>query len=255
MKIIDTHIHTIFRPSQFFENYRLMGVEMVVTVAFYPIQPKHSGTLEDLFRWMIERETIRLQDVGISCKCAIGIHPRSIPMRLDSKIFDVIEEIIGKTSGLGEIGLEKGTKEEIDVLEKQLLIAKKHNDFPVVLHTPGKNKRAITRIMVELLESCEISNGIIDHVSLENIDLILNTKLYMGLTTQKGKLSIEDFIHIIHEYEDMTNRFTINSDLGIDIAYEYIVPKSIHYLVKENFDKAVIEAISYKNAENLFQLK
>ena len=149
----------------------------------------------------------------------------------------------------------KKAKEEVQILEKQLTIAKNNNDFPVILHTPGNNKRVVTKQLIELIDSYEISNGVIDHVSSDNIDMTLNTKLYVGLTTQKGKLSIDEFLHIIDEFGDLTNRFIINSDLGIDIAHRYIVPKAIQRLMDHRVDKAVVEAISHENAEKLFQIK
>ncbi len=233
-----------------------MGVEALISVAFYPINPSHSNTLEDLFKWIIELETKRLQLAGITCYCGIGIHPRSIPLKMDSKIFKFIEENMGGgVVALGEIGLEKGNEEEIKILETQLILAKKNNNFPVILHTPGKNKREITKNLIELLESIQISNGIIDHVSPENIDLVLNTNLCAGLTVQKGKLSIDKFLQIINENEDQINRFVINSDLGIDIAHKYIVPKTILRMVTEAMDEKIIQKISHENAEKLFKIK
>lgn len=232
-----------------------MGVEALISVAFYPISPNYSGTLEDLFRWLIERETKRLHEVDISCFCGIGIHPRSIPYKFDTKIYNFIKENMGgRVVALGEIGLEKATKEEIEVLEKQLVMAKKNDDFPVILHTPGKNKREITKKLIELLESIGIKNGIIDHVSSENIDLTLNTELYVGLTVQKGKLNIDDFLRIISEYEDRTSRLILNSDLGIDIAHKYIVPKTVQRMVDEGIDEGIIQKISHKNAQELFKI-
>ena len=249
-------MHTIFRPTEFFETYRLMGVETIISVAFYPITPKYSDSLEDLFRWMIEREPRRLKTVGISGFCGIGIHPRAIPISLNPKIYDIIEGMLQSPNVvcLGEIGLEKGTKQEIEVLEKQLNLAKKNEDVPVILHTPGKNKREVTKKIMEILENTNIKNGIIDHVSLENIDLVLNSNLYIGLTVQLGKLTIEKFLDIIHEYEDYLNRFIINSDLGMDIADKYIVPKVIQRLVENKLEQKNIEKISHENAENLFKI-
>lgn len=248
-------MHTIFRPSKFFETYRLMGVESVISVAFYPIKPKHSATLEDLFRWIIERETRRLQEIGITCFCGIGIHPRSIPDILNPSIYDYINKNLReRVVALGEIGLEKGTKEEIKVLEELLLIAKRNNDFPVILHTPGKNRRKITKQLIDVTESLDIISGVIDHVSSENIDLALDTKLNIGLTIQKGKLTKEQFIDIIQEYKGQTNRFILNSDLGIDVAFKYGVPEVVQYMIKKEMEKEVIEKISHKNAESIFKL-
>ncbi|HUX99411.1 MAG TPA: TatD family hydrolase [Candidatus Deferrimicrobium sp.] len=256
MKIFDTHIHTIFRPTHFFEIYRLMNVETVISVAFYPVVPKYSETLEDLFRWIIERETQRLQFVNIACYCGIGIHPRSIPQNLNANIYKTIEESIHlpEVVCLGEIGLETGTKEEIEVFERQLIIAEQNSNFPVILHTPGKNKREITKKMVEILESVNIRFGIIDHISPENIDLAIDSGLYMGLTIQLGKLTIDNFLQIVREYEYYANRFLINSDLGIDIAQKDTVPKAVTQMFKEGIDRGIIESIAYKNAIKLFKL-
>ncbi|MHA1324861.1 MAG: TatD family hydrolase [Candidatus Helarchaeota archaeon] len=232
-----------------------MGVQSVISVAFYPIAPNYSETLEDLFRWMIERETIRLQAVGITGYWGIGIHPRAIPTQLDPKIFEVIERNMnGKVVALGEIGLEQGTRKEIEVLEQQLLLAKKKQDFPVILHTPGKNKREITKILIEILDSIEIKQGVLDHISLENLALALNTKFALGLTVQKGKLSIDQFMQIIRENEDQSERFLLNSDLGIDIAYKNTVPETIYQMEKEGINPEIIERIAYKNAVKLFDL-
>jgi predicted metal-dependent TIM-barrel fold hydrolase len=257
VKIIDTHIHSIFRPTKFFETYRSMGIASVITVAFYPIKPVFSQTLEDLFRWMIEIETKRLGNVGISCYCGIGIHPRSIPDNLNPSVYETIEKSIKlpEVVALAEIGLEKGLEFEIEVLEKQLALAKENSDFPVVLHTPGKNKRETTKKLLELVDSFGVSVGVIDHVSLENIDLVLDSKLLIGLTVQKGKLSLEQFVAIIREYEAQTDRFVINGDVGIDIANQFAVPEAIHHLDELSVNGKIIERIAYKNAEELLGLR
>lgn len=247
-------MHSIFRPTQFFEDYCSMGVETVISMAYYPVVPNHSETLEDLFRWLIELEPERLRKKGISGFCGIGIHPRSIPKHLNPGLYSKIDEYSQSPAVvcLGEIGLEKGSKEEVEVLEKQLDIAINRN-LPVILHTPGKNKRDMTRKLIEILDSVTLRKPVIDHVTLENIDLVLNTEYYIGLTVQLGKLSLEDFLQIIHKYGDNSNRFILNSDLGIDIAQDYIIPKAINQMIMEKIEEPKIEAISHKNAELLFQ--
>ncbi len=256
MKIVDTHIHSIFRPTQFFENYHQMGVEKVISVAFYPIKPRYSETLEDLFRWMYEREPMRLKSVGIDCYCGIGIHPRSIPENIDNRIFQTIKEMmkLPDVVCLAEIGLEKGSPDEERVLEEQLSIAKNLGDFPVILHTPGKNKKNITRRLIEVIESLEIKIGIIDHVSLENIDLAIETDLMIGLTVQKNKLPLEELLEIIYNYNYQTNRFLINSDVGIDIADKFSVPNTVEEMQNLGIADSIVSKISYQNAENFFKI-
>ncbi len=205
---------------------------------------------------MIEIETKRLSNIGIECYCGIGIHPRSIPDNLNPSVYETIEKFIElpEVVALAEIGLEKGLELEKKVLEKQLALAKKNDDFPVIVHTPGKNKREITRKLLELIDNIDVSVGVIDHVSLENIDLALDSKLSIGLTVQRGKLSLEQFVVIIREYEDQIDRFMINGDVGIDLANKFAVPEAIHRLDELSMNGKIIERISYKNAEKLFGL-
>jgi len=60
-------------------------------------------------------------------------------------------------------------------------------------------------------------------------------------------------MQIIREDREYSNRFILNSDLGIDIVQNYIVPKAVNQMITENIEILKIEAISHKNAELLFQ--
>ncbi len=87
----------------------------------------------------------------------------------------------------------------------------------------------------------------------ENIDLLLETPYFIGLTVQLGKLTPEDFVSIIREYgEQHSDRLILNSDLGRDKSDLFSCSKAVHQMLKQEINKKVIEKIAHKNAKKLF---
>lgn len=259
MQLFDTHIHSIFRSNDDFINLVNKGVKTTVSVAFYPIVPLYSSTLIDLFNWIIENEPQRTKSTGITILPAIGIHPRSIPQDLSKenlqnlrvKIENTIQE--KKIVALGEIGLESATSKEIEIFELQLQIAKEY-DFPVIIHTPRRDKKNITEKIIELLLKNKIEKGVLDHINKENIVSTKKINLNLGLTVQIGKLTPNNFYNIISEYENEIYRFVLNTDLGRDEADLYAAINAIDLLKDKGISKKTINLIGFANAKKIFKL-
>lgn len=259
IEIIDTHIHSIFRSNDDFISLVSKGITKAISVTFYPIVPLYSNTLIDLFDWIVEDEPRRTKSTGIIILPAIGIHPRSIPKDLSNenlqkfklKLQNAIEE--KKIVALGEIGLESANAKEKEVFDFQLQIAKEF-DFPVIVHTPRRNKKEITEKSIELLLKNKIEKGVLDHIDEQNYSLAKKISLNLGLTVQIGKLTPENFYKIVNENEHEIDRFVLNTDIGRDEADLYAAYKVIKILKNKEFNKSKIDLIASKNAKKLFNL-
>lgn len=235
------------------------GVKTAISVAFYPIKPLYSNTLIDLFNWIINDEPNRTRSTGLTIFPAIGIHPRSIPQVLSKENLQKLKTIIQnaiqekKIIALGEIGLDSATSNEIEVFEFQLQIAKDF-DFPVIVHTPKKDKKIITEKIIESLIKKGIEIGVLDHINNEIIDLTKNINLNLGLTVQIGKLTPEKFYEIINKHPDKKERLMLNSDLGRDEADLYSTIKAIEIIKNKGISEKIIELIASRNAKKLFKL-
>ncbi len=247
MRCFDAHIHAEGRSIEDLEKMSEAGVKYAVNCAFYPIIPKYPETFLDLFRKMTSFEIEKGREAGIELYPALGIHPRCIPPR-----YEIVLSEIPEGSAIGEIGMERGEKLEIEVFEAQLKIAME-NDLPCIIHTPGKMKEEITKKTLEILEKLSFpeSLGIIDHVTATTIEDIMERGYHCGLSVQKGKLSAEDALKLVEKYGP--ERIILNSDTGFGKAQIDAVPKT-YKLISERLGEEIAKKVALENAREFFKI-
>ncbi|MBS7248252.1 MAG: TatD family hydrolase [Candidatus Freyarchaeota archaeon] len=251
--MIDSHVHSVFRSLEDFETLGFAGLTDAVSVAFYPVVPSSPATLIDHFRHIIEAEPLRLSGSFVRVHPAIGIHPRCIPPDVQS-VFEYMKKAVEGCVAVGEVGLELATNAELEVLRNQLKLSKEE-DLPAIIHTPRKEKRAITAKIIDVLREIDYFNVVIDHVNFENIDLVADLDVYVGLTVQCGKLNPENLLEIVGKYVmSSPEKFLLNTDLGRDSSDLFSLPKAVQFLRVKNIDRRVIELISGRNASSLFRI-
>ncbi|MBS7287730.1 MAG: TatD family hydrolase [Candidatus Freyarchaeota archaeon] len=253
MLMIDSHVHSVFRSFEDFEALGIAGVTDVVSVAFYPVAPSSPTTLIDHFRHIVEAEPARFNGALVKFHPSIGVHPRCIPPKAKS-VLDYMREIVDCCVAIGEVGLEAATDVEMDILREQLNLSKEE-DLPVIVHTPKKEKRAVTTKILSVLKETGYYRVVIDHVNLENIDLVAGFDVYVGLTVQHGKLNPEILLKIVEKYVvSDPEKFLLNTDLGREPADLFSLPKAVQFLRVKGIDRDIIELISGKNASSLFRI-
>ncbi len=243
----DSHMHSEGLGFSELKKLVEVGIEEVCSLAFYPVRPKFPETMIDVFRKLTEFEVERCEAAGLKMYPCVGIHPRCIPPKY-TIVLDYLE--CGEWVGFGEIGLETGSDEEREVLEAQLKLAKKM-DLPCVIHTPRSNKRAITEATVKILDKVDFPPdlAVLDHTNFENLDLVLETQCWIGLTVQPGKLSSDDVLGIIKEHG--IERFMINSDAGYRDVHFTSVAEAARKLERD-VDGA--EKVVYWNAKKFLRV-
>jgi len=253
--MIDSHIHSDTRP---YEDFELMAAifDCVITHAHDPLKMRTFDVLLDHFDRILEGELSKAKKNGLKMYACIGIHPRSIPKTID---YEVLKEYLKKDGviGVGEIGLEKCTKEEVEVFINQILIAKEMN-LPAVVHTPRTNKEDVTREILEVLETLNLPTEfkkkiIIEHVTKETVPIVWDSSYKLGLTVQPQKLTPNDAVEILSEYCE--KRFLLNSDSSSAPSDILGVPKTVSKLKMGGISDSIIKAISHENAINVFNLK
>jgi len=87
--------------------------------------------------------------------------------------------------GIGEIGLNKNSRNEIKVLELHVDLAARHDQL-ILVHTPHlEDKLKGTRLILEVLENdkrIRPERVIIDHVEEHTIELVLDSGMWAGMT-------------------------------------------------------------------------
>ncbi|ADG13389.1 TatD-related deoxyribonuclease [Methanocaldococcus infernus ME] len=250
--MIDTHTHLDTRGL---EDLELMALtlEKVVTLAHDPFEMKTLDVWEVHLNKVLS-EIKRGGKVGLDVYVCLGIHPRAIPPSVDEAI-KLLEKYIklDKVVAIGEIGLEKGDKKEEEAFIKQVEFANKVG-YPIVVHTPRRNKEEITKKILELLQTFNLKvDVVIDHCNKEIINSVLDQGYYAGLTVQPGKLTADEALNLIKDNLDFSDKIMLNSDTSSNYSDVLAVPKTVLKMKLEGIDKEVIEKIAKKNAESFFK--
>jgi predicted metal-dependent TIM-barrel fold hydrolase len=254
--VIDSHIHSDTRPYEDFEKMALC-FDCVITLAHDPLEPYSMDVLRSHFDKIIYNEIEKANKNGLKLFICLGIHPRMIPPDVNYNILiEYLKNNNKNIVGIGEIGLEKCTKEEIEVFEKQLLIAEEL-DLPAVVHTPRRNKEETTKTILEVIDSLGLNKDImkkiiIEHCTKKTVPMIYDTDMNMGLTVQPSKLTPMDAVEIVEEYGG--ERFLLNSDSSSAPSDILGVPKTVLKMKINNIDDKIIKMVSHDNAKNIFRL-
>lgn len=246
---VDSHSHHYFTSLNVLDSLYRSGLEAVVEASWIPVRPSSWGTLEDVFRWLVEVEPQRLQKIGLKLIPAVGIHPRCISPEVR---FDKLESWLNdeRVKALGEVGLESGSEQEKDVFVSQLKLAKKA-DKPVIVHTPRANKLAVAVLELKLIRDSGFPEemAVIDHFNFELLKGLEKGSYMIGLSLQPGKISVNEALEIIKSID--LERTMINSDSSTEPSE----PQWGLELLKEigKGDKRLARIIGVDNATRFYK--
>ena len=179
MRIIDPHIHMVSRTTDDYERMALAGVVAVTEPAFWAGFDRSAAGFRDCFRLLTEVEPRRAAKYGIDHYTWMCVNPKEAEdVVLAREVIAMIrEEFIDhpRVLGIGEIGLNKNTPNEIKILEEYVELAASRNQL-VLVHTPHlEDKHKGTKIITDILANesrIAPSRILIDHCEEHTIRLV-----------------------------------------------------------------------------------
>lgn len=108
-------------------------------------------------------------------------------MALAREVLSIIPEFLEKPNvlGIGEIGLNKNTRNEIAILEAHIDLAARHGQL-ILVHTPHlEDKLKGTNLILDVLRAdsrIRPERVIIDHVEEHTVDRVLDCGFWAGIT-------------------------------------------------------------------------
>lgn len=189
MYYIDPHIHMVSRVTDDYERLAQMGCVAVTEPAFWAGFDRSSvESFRDYFRQMIEFEPRRAAQYGIRHFCWLCINAKEADnVPLSREVMALIPEYLQRPGvlGIGEIGLNKNTRNEAIVFAEHLELAQKTDEL-ILVHTPHlQDKYKGTRMILDMIaEQPRIrpDRVIIDHVEEHTIELALEAGHWAGMT-------------------------------------------------------------------------
>ena len=184
---IDPHIHMVSRTTDDYKRMAVAGCVMVSEPAFWAGFDR-SGVegFRDYFRQLVDFERKRAAQYGIAHYCWLCINAKEAEdVALSRQVIAMIPEFLDQPGvlGIGEIGLNKNTRNESIVFLEHVDLAMKTNE-QILIHTPHlEEKYQGTRMILDMLsDDRRIDRGrvLVDHVEEHTIREVLESAVCMA---------------------------------------------------------------------------
>src|SRR5438477_11229325 len=253
MRYIEPHAHMISRVTNDYAAMAAAGCQAVCEPAFWAGFDR--GSVEgfrDYFSQLTEHEPKRAAKFGLPHFTWLCINPKeSENVALADAVLALIPEFLNRPNvlGIGEIGLNKNTKNEATVFQEHLDLAAKTDEL-VLIHTPHlEDKYKGTRMIVDMLKNdrrVKPHRVCIDHVEEHTVRLALDHGFWCGMTlyptTKCTPARAADIIETVG-----TERIMANSAGDWGKSDPLAVPELIQEMKRRGHADAVIQEVVYDN--------
>ncbi|MCP5531690.1 MAG: TatD family hydrolase [Akkermansiaceae bacterium] len=253
MSYIEPHAHMVSRTTDDYEKLAIAGCEAICEPAFWAGFDRSSAEgFHDYFRQLTEYEPKRAEKFGIKHFCWLCINPKEADdPGFAREVMALIPDFIDRPTvlGIGEIGLNKNTRNELGIFEEHVQIALDH-DLPILIHTPHlEDKLKGTRLMLDSLANFpNLDRGrvIIDHVEEHTVGMVLDAGYWAGMTLYPhSKCSLDRAIDILETHG--TERLWMNSACDWGVSDPLAVPKCLQRMKARGHGPETIRNVARDN--------
>lgn len=253
MRYIEPHAHMVSRVTDDYTAMAMAGCQAVCEPAFWAgFDRRTAEGFHDYFLQLTEYEPRRARKFLMPHFCWLCINPKeSEDVKLAGEVIALIPELLDRPNvlGIGEIGLNKNSRNELRVLEMHLQLAADHGQL-VLVHTPHlEDKLKGTRLILDTLKNLAALSPervIIDHVEEHTVRLVLERGFWAGMTLYpESKCTPARAVDIIEMYG--TERLWLNSACDWGHSDPLAVPKAALEMRRRGYSDAWIDRLLYQN--------
>jgi len=206
----------------------------------------------DYFRQLTEHEPQRAAKFGLPHFCWLCINPKeSEDLQLADEVLAIIPKFLDRPNvlGIGEIGLNKNSKNEIKVLERHIDLAAGQGQL-ILVHTPHlEDKLKGTRLIIDALKAdrhLTPERVIIDHVEEHTVRMVLDAGFWAGMTLYpESKCTSARAVDILEVCG--TDRIWMNSACDWGVSVPLAVPRTALEMKKRGHTGEVIDKVIFQN--------
>lgn len=259
MRYIEPHGHMVSRTTDDYQDIATAGCAAICEPAFWAGFDRRSADgFYDYFCQLTEHEPKRAAKFGIPHFCWLCINPKeSEDTKLAEEVISLIPQFLEKPNvlGIGEIGLNKNSRNELKVLEMHVDLAAKHNQM-ILVHTPHlEDKLKGTKLILDVLKNdkrIKPERVIIDHVEEHTIDLVLDAGFWAGMTLYpESKCTPARAIDMIEVYG--SERIWMNSACDWGVSVPLAVPRTALEMKRRGHTPELIDKVIYQNPFNFLK--
>ena len=253
MRYIEPHGHMVSRVTDDYQDMATAGCKAVCEPAFWAGFDRRSVEgFYDYFCQLTEHEPKRAAKFGLAHFSWLCINPKeSEDVTLARNVLDIIPKFLDRPNvlGIGEIGLNKNSRNEMRVLEMHVDLAARHQQM-ILVHTPHlEDKLKGTRLIIEVLKGdkrIQANRVIIDHVEEHTVELVLDAGFWAGMTLYpESKCTPARAIDMIEKYGN--ERLWMNSACDWGVSVPLAVPRTALEMRKCGHAWEAIDKMVYHN--------
>lgn len=243
----------VSRVTDDYERMALAGCEAVCEPAFWAGFDRSSAAgFYDYFCQLTEHEPRRAARFGLKHFSWLCLNPKEAEdLKLAEEVIALIPQFLDRPNvlGIGEIGLNKNSRNELKVLEMHVDLAARHNQL-ILVHTPHlEDKLKGTRLILDVLRAdkrIRPERVIVDHVEEHTVKLVLERGHWAGMTLYpETKCSIARAIDILEVFGP--ERLWLNSACDWGVSDPLAVPKAALEMRRRGHGATVIEKVLFQN--------
>lgn len=249
---IDPHVHMVSRTTDDYRRMALAGCVAITEPAFWAGFDRGSPEgFRDYFRQLTEVEPRRAAQYGIRHHTWLCINPKEAEdPGLAREVVAMIPEFLERPNvlGIGEIGLNKNSRNELEILEDHISLALRTKQL-ILVHTPHlEDKLKGTKLILDALKNqgAEPGRVLIDHVEEHTVRLVLDRGYWAGMTlypdTKCTPARAADIIEC-HGSE----RLWLNSAGDWGHSDPLAVPKAQAELRRRRHAEALVRKVTFEN--------
>jgi len=253
MRYIEPHAHMVSRVTDDYVKMSAAGCQAVCEPAFWAGFDRSSvDGFHDYFSQLTEHEPKRAAKFGLPHFSWLCINPKeSEDVKLAEAVIAIIPKFLNRPNvlGIGEIGLNKNSRNELKVLELHVDLAARHDQL-ILVHTPHlEDKLKGTRLILDAIKSdkrIKPERVIIDHVEEHTVKLVLDAGTWAGMTLYpESKCSPARAIDMVEVYGN--ERVWMNSACDWGVSDPLAVPKTALEMRKRGHDSRAIDRLIFEN--------
>jgi len=253
MRFIEPHAHMVSRTTDDYLALATAGCQAVCEPAFWAGFDRSSPEgFHDYFCQLTDYEPKRAAKFGLSHFAWLCINPKEAEdLKLAAEVIALIPKFLDRPNvlGIGEIGLNKNSRNELKVFEQQVDLAARHEQL-ILIHTPHlEDKHKGTRLIVDALKSdrrIKPERVIIDHVEEHTIELALDAGFWAGMTLYpESKCTGARAIDMIEMYGG--ERLWMNSACDWGVSVPLAAPRAGLEMRRRGHSAAAVDQMLFGN--------
>lgn len=258
MYYFDPHIHMVSRTTDDYETLARMGCVGMSEPAFWAGYDRGSvDGFRDYFRQLTDFEMKRASQFCVQHFTWLCINAKEAEnVQLSREVIAMIPEFLDLPNvlGIGEIGLNKNTKNESIIFAEHLDLAANYQQ-QILIHTPHlEDKYQGTRMILDMLNSdrrLEHHRVLVDHVEEHTIRHVLDDGFWAGMTLYPiSKCTPQRACDMVEMYGP--ERLLVNSAGDWGPSKPTAVPDFVMEMRRRGHAESLIHRIVYENPLEFF---